>query len=305
MATTNYPFGFSDGISLRGVPVVLPIPGKVWWVSSVIGSDGNNGKTKEKPFATIDYAIGKCTDSKGDVIFVMPNHAETISASVTITADVIGISIIGLGNGKQTPRLSLTAVASTITVSAANVTFKNLIVNPGVAEVDAAFTITGSDCVLDGLRCYPVSTFSYESFVLTTATADHLVIKNCDLVQTVAPTANKPFISLVGADYARIENNKLMVTVSDHADSCLIGGATTASLYVIIANNLLTGYAAGTTWLSILKLYTGTTGLVAYNAMAGTVTATTTMNDADTCFSVENYCIKIVAKSGVIDPIAG
>jgi hypothetical protein len=281
-STNDQPFNIS---------VVIPQLSFVGFLESAqsIGISGN----------TLGFADG--TEVNLLIVDILGN-----STSVRVTIIDGSFAVSGIDATQFAPGLlSLTATASTITVSAANVTFKNLIVNPGVAEIDAAFTISGSDCVLDGLRCYPVSTYSYESFVLTTATADHLVIKNCDLVQTVAPTANKPFISLVGADYARIENNKLMVTVSNHADSCLIGGATTESLYVIIANNLLTGYAAGTTWLSILKLYTGTTGLVAYNAMAGTVTATTTMNDSATCFSVENYCIKIVDASGVIDPVAG
>ena len=302
MATTNYPFGFADGVSLRGVPVAMTVPGKVFWVSSVIGSDGNNGKTKEKPFATIDYAIGKCTDSNGDVIFVMPNHAETLATSGAITADVIGISIIGLGNGKQTPRLSLSATASTIIVSAANVTFKNLIVNAGVAEVDAAFTISGTDCVLDGIRSYPVSTYSMECFVLTTTAADDLVIKNCDLMQTTLPTAASSFIHLLGVDRVRILDNTIYASLKNDATSAVIGGGTTASLGMIIKNNNLV-MVGGTTQLSVVLLYTGSTGLMTNNSLAATVTTLAGMNNPASLWCNENYCTKAVAKHGILDPV--
>ncbi len=302
MAITNYPNGFSDGVSLRGVPVTMTPPGKVFWVSSVIGSDGNNGKTKEKPFATLDYAIGKCTDSKGDIIYVLPNHAETITASNTLTADVIGISIIGLGNGKIAPRFSLGATTATITVSAANVTFKNIIVNAGIAEVDAAFSISAANCTLDGIVSYPVSAYSIECFVLTTAAADDFVMKNCDLMQTTAPTANTHFIHLVGADRARILNNTIYATMSNHATSTVVGGGTTASTGVVIkGNNLI--IVGGTNQLSVILLYTGSTGLITDNSIAGTVTTLAGLNNPASCWCNENYCTKAVAKSGIIDPV--
>ena len=85
---SSYPNGFPNGLLLREVPTEMPHPGKVFWVnnSTVLpdnGLGGSNGNacTYTKPFSTIDYAIGKCKASRGDVIYVMPGHAETVTAT--------------------------------------------------------------------------------------------------------------------------------------------------------------------------------------------------------------------------------
>jgi hypothetical protein len=93
------------------VPLQQAQPGKVFWVSNATtlqvgekgGSDGNKG-TFNAPFGTIDYAIGQCTAGRGDVIFVKPGHAETISAAGSIACDVAGVAIVGLGSGMPARR---------------------------------------------------------------------------------------------------------------------------------------------------------------------------------------------------------
>ena len=95
---------FPNGISSMGMPVIggaYSTTGSVFFVDSNTGSNGNSGADKDHPFADIDYAIGRCTASKGDIIFVMPGHSET--AATQITCDVAGVSIIGLGRGGNNP----------------------------------------------------------------------------------------------------------------------------------------------------------------------------------------------------------
>ena len=99
---SNYPKGFPNGVALRGVPVALPHPGKVFWVSSTVGLNGNKG-TYENPFQTIDFAVGRCRANKGDIIFVMPGHVETVTAAAGLDLDVAGITLVGLGNGNLRP----------------------------------------------------------------------------------------------------------------------------------------------------------------------------------------------------------
>src|SRR5690349_4202727 len=99
---SNYPNGFANGISVRGVPLCQTHPGQVFWVynGSALsagqkgGSDGNDG-TFNAPFATLDYAIGKCSDNRGDIIFVKPGHAETLTAAAAIALDVAGVAVVG------------------------------------------------------------------------------------------------------------------------------------------------------------------------------------------------------------------
>ena len=53
--------------------------GKVFYVNSVTGSNGNKGDDPAFPFASIDAAVGACTADKGDIIVVMPKHLETVT----------------------------------------------------------------------------------------------------------------------------------------------------------------------------------------------------------------------------------
>src|SRR3990170_2889471 len=127
-AASNYPAGFNN-VTIRGVPITQAHPGQVYWVSNattsllpgqVGGSDGNPGSFSA-PFSTLDYAIGRCTAGRGDIIFIKPGHAETITSATTIALDVAGVAIVGLGNGSARPTFTFTtANTATIGVSAAN-----------------------------------------------------------------------------------------------------------------------------------------------------------------------------------------
>jgi len=153
MTISNFPNGFLNGVTIRGVPLQQTQPGEVFWVNNsgvlakggVGGSDGNTG-TYTKPFATIDKGISSCTASRGDIVLVMPGHAETISTATALAADVAGVAVVGLGSGTLRPTLTLgTATTATIAVSAANFTFKNIIFTANFADIAELFTPTAVD----------------------------------------------------------------------------------------------------------------------------------------------------------------
>ena len=101
-------------------------------------------------FDDIDAAIGECTANAGDTILVMPGHSETVSAASGITADVAGVSIIGLGVGSDVPVISFgTATTASMDLTADNVKIKNI---RGLAAIDGLtkpFLVTGDNCELD------------------------------------------------------------------------------------------------------------------------------------------------------------
>ena len=124
-------------------------PGSIFFVHSGTGTDGAGyGRNPDAPVATLDYAVGLCTANKGDTIYVLPGHAETIAGAAGVNLDVIGISVVGLGNGANRPTFSFSAVASTIAVGAAGVRLANLVI-----EADAASTIlldiNADDCTVE------------------------------------------------------------------------------------------------------------------------------------------------------------
>ena len=118
---------FPHGISSMGMPVLgsggTMTTGNVFFVDDS-ASNSNSGTDKSQPLATVDYAIGKCTADQGDVIILMPGHAETTTA---IAADVAGISIIGLGHGADMPTLTAsTGTSDLIDVTVASVYVENV-----------------------------------------------------------------------------------------------------------------------------------------------------------------------------------
>lgn len=151
MPMTNFPAGFRYGLSLRGVPLVQTHPGQVFWVgnSSVLGinqrspSNGNDG-TFNAPFSTLAYALSRCTASRGDVIFIKPGHAETISTAAILTLAVAGVAVIGFGQGSLRPTFTFTAAAANVPVTAANMAIQNLLFVANFADVVSFMTVTGT-----------------------------------------------------------------------------------------------------------------------------------------------------------------
>lgn len=147
---SNFPNGVTSfGIPQYGSGGAIPdSTGTYFWVSSEIGigSNSNDGKSPETPFATIDYAIGKCTASKGDVIVVMPGHAETITAAGGIDIDVAGITIVGLGVKDQRPTITATtSTSASITVDAADCTLSNVIIDVNIDRALRPLDINADD----------------------------------------------------------------------------------------------------------------------------------------------------------------
>jgi hypothetical protein len=209
MVASSYPNGFANGISIRGMPLMMTHPGKVFWVSNSTtgllagqkgGSDGNKG-TFDAPFGTLDYAVGQCVANRGDIIFIKPGHAETIATATALALDVAGVAVIGLGSGSNRPTFNLTATASTITMSANNCTLWNCLVTGGIDAIVAVFTISGADCSLQ--LNYRDVTGQCTDCVVTAATANRLYIYVNDYDGDTAAGTNAG-IAIVGGDHIEI-----------------------------------------------------------------------------------------------------
>lgn len=208
MPRSNFPRGFAEGVTIRGVPLIQTNPGQVYWVyngtalmtGQIGGSDGNKG-TFDQPFSTLDYAVSRCVADRGDIIFVKPGHAETIATATALAIDVAGVAVIGLGRGSNRPTFNLTATTSTITMSANNCVFWNCLVTGGVDAIVAVYTISGADCSLQ--LNYRDVTGQCTDCVLTTAAADRLYIDVNDYDGATAAGTNAG-IAIVGGDHIEI-----------------------------------------------------------------------------------------------------
>lgn len=205
---SNYPNGFAQGVTIRGVPIIQTNPGQVYWVyngtallsGQIGGSNGNKG-TFDQPFSTLDYAVSRCVADRGDIIFIKPGHAETISTATALAIDVAGVAVIGLGRGSNRPTFNLTATTSTITMSANNCVFWNCLVTGGIDAITAVYTVSGADCVLQ--LNYRDVTGQCTDCVVTTAAANRLYIDVNDYDGATAAGTNAG-IAIVGGDHIEI-----------------------------------------------------------------------------------------------------
>ncbi len=204
MAGSHYPSGFANGVSIRGLPILNTYGGNVFWVDSGAGGDGNPG-TEKQPFGTIDYAIGRCTASNGDVIMVKAGHTETISAASGIDLDVIGVSIVGLGAGSLRPTLNFTATASTLTMAAADCSIQGLLLTGGIDAVVSMVVVSAADCAITDCEIRDVTGQTVIG-ILTTAAADRLVIDGFRYDGATAAGATAA-IAIVGGDRLEIKNS--------------------------------------------------------------------------------------------------
>jgi len=163
--------------------------GEIFFVNSVTGTNSvGAGRNPDAPLATIDYAIGLCTADKGDRIYVMPGHAETIIAAGGITADVAGISIIGLGNGSNRPTITMgTAATATFLVSALNVKVRNIVFTSAIDSLETFLSLTAGDTEFEDCKFVTASTFEALCFVNMATTKDNFYFRRCEFWQPTDP----------------------------------------------------------------------------------------------------------------------
>lgn len=237
MAITNYPNGFAYGLSVRGVPILNTYAGNIFWLDSGIGSDGNRGKTKEKPFATLDYAVSQCTASNGDIIVVAPGHAETITTATACAIDVAGVSVIGLGVGNLRPIFTVgTAATATITMSAANCSMENVIIKSNLDGLNTALTVTGANCYVD--IEHQDASATVEADIAIAATGDNFVCKLRDIGFAGGDQRDQS-ITLAGVDNARID-----IDFYGKVGTAVVDMITTACTDVEVRGTM---YVSGTT----------------------------------------------------------
>lgn len=220
---TNYPNGFPSGVTVRGVPLTQAYPGQVFWVGNATasqlqghhaGADTGKGDFRS-PFATLDYAVGRCTAGRGDIIFVKPGHAENIGAAAALALDVAGVAVIGLGSKAARPTFSWTAAAATATVTAANVTLANLRFVNNFADVVTMFSVSGAGDGLTIDQCLVTDTSTILNAIdfITLATgADGFGMFNTRMIGKSA--SNDSFITGVAHDDFIIDNSYLSMDVA-------------------------------------------------------------------------------------------
>lgn len=239
----------------------FPTTGNIWFVDSG-SATGGNGLSPEGAVNTIDAAINLCTASNGDIIVVMEGHAETIATAGGIAADVAGITIVGLGRGRNRPVITFaTDAAASFNISAANVYVEGLVLVNAIASQTAMVNVTGAGVVIKDCEVQ-VSDGSTAALlgILTTDAADRLVIEGCHFHGINAVTAA---IRIVGTDHAVVRHNYI---TGAYATTGALEQVTTAGNMHIYDGNTVANFTADGNNASI-KVKSDTTGVIINNRL--------------------------------------
>jgi hypothetical protein len=280
----------------------------VFFVDSGKGANaGGNGKDADTPFASLDYAIGQCTASNGDMIVVMPGHAETLTAAIAL--DIAGITIVGLGNGDNRPSFTLTASAApAITISADDQKIHNLrfyCATAGTSYLKNLLRVAASDVDVSGCEFKINQVMTHTVRIVS---GDKVTIRDSVFINQYAPGTGAAGIKAqncilnIGGTRVLVKSCRFNDIHADKAHkwkACIEGGKLTASLDVEDCDFVCRGIAtrtrsAAASGYMATKYCRGTSP--SSNTAAGAIFTPTYQ------FMLETYNVAAINKVGLIMP---
>jgi len=259
---------------------------------------------------TIDAAVGVCVANRGDVIHVLPGHTETLSSATALALDVAGITIVGHGTGSLRPTITMdTATTTTIPVSAANITVKNLVFTMNFADIVSVFTLTTAayfrveDCLITATATNMNVLYVIDTNT-TTAAADGLTLLRNKWISPDAAT-----VSMIKADGTNdswvINDNYAQMGAAASGGALAIIAAGKVLTNVEIARNkfnVTTGDLAGVAFFITTNGSTNS-GIISNNYIQHTDTTGEVMVTASSGFSFfENRASGVAGATGYVLP---
>jgi hypothetical protein len=295
MSLTNFPNGIASfGIPVMGsgIPATL---GDVYYVHSGTGNSSFAGTSPDNPLATIDSAVGKCTASQGDIIIVMPGHAENISAGTSLVVDVAGVQIIGLGHGRNRPVLTFTNTAGSIEMDAANTRLSNVVLLASVSAVVVGINVDADDVTLDNLEFAFDATGDDFVTMIDVDAFDRCTIANCKFIAESGAAGAAEALRLDDTHFLRVTDNWFS---GNWSDSVIVGEGAAGTDW-LIANNTM--YNADTGDANGIDINVASTGLIINNRI-GTLYAVAVANllDPGSCLTAENYGVNAIDEVGIV-----
>ena len=303
-----------------GTPIIGETSGKIFFVDSTQtatkGDDAQHGNTPQSPFATIDFAIGQCVANRGDILKVLPGHAETITSAAGIAIDVAGVTVEGQGSGRDRPTITLaTSTAASIDLLAANCRLKNVVVDmTGIDNIGTGGSALGgvrilaADCAVIGCELIIATSGNQikNAIGVTTAAARAKILHN--LIAGTATAGPNSAIEIYGAGALTVEGIEIGWNriVGDFASAGIRINMTDVALNWFIHDNIVTATGTGQEALDIV-LGSGSSGIIANNKFLGTDVTIVYATAAAGFGNIENYGYDINTDGlqGVLVPIVG
>lgn len=266
MATSSFPNGFTSGVVIRGVPLINTHPGKVFWVNNSTtailanqkGGSNNNDGSFNAPFSTVAYALTQVTAGRGDVVFVKPSHAETITGATTWGA--AGAAVVGLGAGSNRPTFSFSATTSAANISSKDMLFHNLLFISTIDAVVNVVNVSAADVTLSQIEYREDTQVQCTDMIVTTAAATRFKVAGLKYRPFDTTTGTVSGIALVGVESADISDLDVVGLWSAGFVDCRTTASTNVRLYDVKQYRSL-----GAGEVLIKDTVTGSTGMIGPN----------------------------------------
>jgi len=228
--------------------------GRTIFVDSNKGTSGGDGSTPAAAVDTLAHALLLATANKGDVILLMPDHAETIVAATTISTEGITIKSLGVGDNRAQFTFG-TSTAAGFAISADNVRLEGLIFKNDIDSQVAVVTTSNAYTQIVDCDFFEGSGKQYLIGVsLANAAANYCTIDNCRFVSITAGAASAIKIA-AAVDRCTIKNCYIK---GDWSDAGIHNPTGNIATHVDISNNYVENLQAGDHAIELVSACTGT-----------------------------------------------
>lgn len=251
---------------------------------------------------TLDAGLSRCRSGMGDVVVVLPDHAEDIDAADKMSSLVAGTRILGLGRGLFRPTFTWTLAGGTFLLDQADVELLNVrlvmasTANGGVT-VTAAMTVSGAGCAIRGcdVRFGADADDKVTKGIIITG-ADCVFEDNRCFGATAAECTT--FLELTGCTRIQVIDNFISGATSAVAVG-VVRALTTAFTDGLIARNYIANNKAASE--EALTLIASCTGLLEENRLAVLDDASVALdNDGDMTYGPQNTLANLAGERGVV-----
>lgn len=272
--------------------------GKVFYVDSNVTTAGT-GNSVRGAVATLDEIVVLCEDNRGDIVYILQGHTETFTGIDSADLDVIGVTYIGLGTGSDRPKFTYdTGTGGELVIAAANVTIRNLVFQPGIADVVHAIEIEddADGSIIENCEFLSGTTdaFEFVDAIEVALGADDLIIRWNKATETTAGAVSWLDIAVGVVGNLSMYGNEIYGDYS----TAIVNGTGRIHTIHYYGYNTMTNLSSGD---YAIKFDSAATGVIEFNTVF--TDAEGTSIDPGDMSTFENYVATATNVSGMITPV--
>ena len=259
---------------------------------------------------SLDSAMSKCRDNRGDTIIMLPGHVDTLATAASVANMKAGVTVMGVGNGDERPAINWTAAASAVALAKANVRIENCILNfakTAATTVAAPIQVTAAAFILS--KCRLIFSGAGGTQLCTVgieykAGSDRSQVLDCEIEGAADGAVTDHFLVSAAIDRFRFRRN---LGSSGPAGANGILRFSAAATNIIVDENTIENTLAGASSTAVFVGFAGLTGQFPWNALSvqnnGTASGQGIIVPGNTRAN-QTYTSDEAGKSGLLSPVA-